>query len=215
MNANELIASLAAEGAKKPLPHPLVQAVKWFGWMMVYFVAAAWLVEVRSDLSEKWLQPHYLVELGIITLGAVLSLVAASFLSLPDVGQRAWIRFLPLLPFVVIAGILLQNSASGDGLTLAECLRSGEYECMIYIVVFSILPAIGMFTAISRAAPTHRYWAGAMAGLSASSFGYLSLRLVDPHDDATMMIVWHYIPMLCIVLCCMLAGKVFFRRALA
>jgi hypothetical protein len=70
-----------------------------------------------------------------------------------------------------------------------------------------------MFYTIQKAAPIKCCFAGAMAGLSAGSFGYVALRLIsDKSDDATSLLIWHFLPVVGVVLISMMFGKIFLGK---
>lgn len=214
MDTEAFISKLAAGGAHKPMPHPLAVAGKWLLALLVYFVAVTAFSGLRTDIAVKLGQPLYLVELTGMLATAMTAAVAASFLALPDVGQRPWIRFVPFLPLMMLAGWLLHGMAAGNAMPLIECIKMQRYQCIFLLMLFSILPGIFMFITIQRAAPTRCCWAGSMAGLSVASFGYILLRLVSDSDDPTQLIVWHFIPVMLVTMIGMISGKLFLGRTL-
>jgi len=213
MDTEALIARFAAEGAKKPLPHPLAIAGKWLALLAVYFVVMTLVTGFRSDIATKWAQPFYLMELAGMLATAITAAIAASFLALPDVGGRSWLKFVPLIPIMIYGILLMESIASGNAMPLIECIQMQRYDCLLTIIFFSIAPAIFMFITIQHAAPTRCCWAGSMAGLSASSLGYVLLRLVDTDDNPSELIIWHLIPVMLVTMVGMVAGKLYFRNS--
>lgn len=213
MDTEALIARFAAEGAKKPLPHPLAIAGKWLALLAVYFVIVTLVTGFRPDLATKWTQAFYLLELvGMLATG-ITAAIAASFLALPDVGGRPWVKFVPLIPIMMLGLLLMESIASGNAMPLIECIQMQRYDCLARIALFSLVPAAVMFVAIQRAAPTRCCWAGSMAGLSTASFGYVLLRLVDTADDPSALVIWHLIPVMLVTMVGMVAGKFYFRNS--
>lgn len=210
--SNEFINKLTKEGLKKPFPRPQIVAMKWLVLMAIYFAVLVSFSGFRPDILEKLGQSLYLVELFSMLLTAIIAAYAASFLALPDSNQKSWIRFLPFIPLAFLTGILVRGIYTSDALSLTECLKLGYYQCIIHIVFYSILPGIMMFYTIQKAAPVKCCWAGSMAGLSVASFGYIALRLISKSDDPTSLLVWHFLPVLMIVMIGMMLGKLFLGR---
>lgn len=213
MDTDAFISQLAAGGAHKPMPRPLAVAGKWLGLLAVYFVVVTFFSGFRPDIAVKWTQPLYLMELTGMFATAVTAAIAASFLALPDIGQRPWIRFVPFVPLIILAGWLLHGITAGNAMPLIECIKMQRYQCIWLLMLFSILPGIFMFVTIQKAAPTRCCWAGSMAGLSVSSFGYILLRLISVSDDPTLLLVWHFIPVMLVTIIGMVAGKFYLRRS--
>lgn len=213
MDTEALIARFAAEGAKKPLPHPLAVAGKWLVLLAVYFGIVTLVTGFRPDIATKWTQPLYLMELTGMLATAIAAAIAASFLALPDVGQRPWLKFVPLIPIMILGALLMQSIASGNAMPLIECIKMQRYDCLVRITLFSVVPAAFMFITIQRAAPTRCCWAGSMAGLSTASFGYVLLRIVDTADDPSALVIWHLIPVMLVTMIGMVVGKFYFRNS--
>jgi hypothetical protein len=213
MDTENLIQRLATAGPRKPLAHPVITAGKWLLAVSMYVIVIAVFSDVRPDLGMKRHQPMFVMELVGMLATSVTAALAASWLALPDVGQRPWIRYLPFLPLLLLAVMLLEEMGPADAIPLIECVKLQRYDCIIRIVLFSLLPAAWLFGTIQRAAPTRCCWAGSMAALSVASFGYILLRLVDPNDDPSQLIVWHFLPVLIVTMIGMAVGRVYFRRS--
>lgn len=210
--SNEFINKLTKEGLKKPFPRPHIVAIKWLVLMTIYFAVLVSFSGFRPDILEKFNQSLYLIELFSMLLTAIVAAYAASFLALPDSNQKSWIRFLPFVPLAFLTGILVRGIYTSEALSLTECLKLGYYQCILHIMLYSILPAVMMFYTIQKAAPIKCCWAGSMAGLSVASFGYVALRLISKSDDPTLLLVWHFLPVLMIVMIGMILGKIFLGR---
>ncbi|MDE3017362.1 MAG: DUF1109 family protein, partial [Pseudomonadota bacterium] len=142
MDTNAFISQLAAKGAQKPMQRPLLVAGKWLLLLAAYFAVVTMFTGFRPDIAAKWQQPLYLIELAAMLTTAITAAVAASFLALPDVGQRPWIRFVPFVPLMFLGGLLLQNMANGNAMPLIECIRLQKYQCILLLILFSLLPGI-------------------------------------------------------------------------
>lgn len=210
--SNEFINKLTQEGLKPVFPNPQIIAIRWLILIICYFALLISFSGFRPDILEKISQPLYLFEFGFMLLTGVLATYAASFLALPDSNQKSWIRFIPFIPLAFLIGILVGGIFSKNFITLTECLRSGHYECFIHVILYSILPTMMMFYTIHKAAPINYCWAGSMAGLSSASFGYIALRLVEKSDEPSMLLVWHFFPVVVVVMIGMMIGKIYLSR---
>ena len=213
MKTEDFIAMLAKEGAKKPLPTPSKSTFKWLLIITFYFGGLVVFHDFRADISKKLSEPIYITEIITMLATAILAAWSASWLSLPDTHPKSWVRFLPLLPLLLLVGILFYCILTANSLSLSECLKLGRYDRIIRIIAYSLFPGIVIFHTIQKGAPVRCSWAGTMAGLSVSSFGYILLRLVDQSDDPTQLLIWHFFPVLLVTIIGTTLGKVYLGRA--
>ena len=214
MNNRDFIDKLTDEGPKKPWPSSHKVVAKWLALMAVYFAVLVAISGFRSDIALKMANPLYLVELLLMLLTTVAAAYGASFLALPDDNQKPWIRFAPLIPLVFLLGIICYGLCCSEAMPLIECLKSGRYDCIMHVTLYSIVPIVAIFYTVQKAAPIKCCWAGAMAGLSAASFGYIALRLIsDKSDDPTSLMIWHFLPVVAVVIISTMFGKVIFSRS--
>ncbi|PIR38818.1 MAG: hypothetical protein COV35_05465 [Alphaproteobacteria bacterium CG11_big_fil_rev_8_21_14_0_20_39_49] len=212
MRTEDFIATLAKEGARKPFPRPSKVMLGWLLAVTAYFGLLIAFYGFRPDMAEKLTQPVYLLEVIGMAITAIMVAWAASWLALPDTNQKSWVRFLPFIPLAFLMGMLVYGMFTNSELTLAECLKLGRYDCIVGIVLYSLLPGGLMFYTIQKAAPARCCWAGTMAGLSVASFGYILLRLIGISDDPTQLLVWHFLPVFMIMAIGMMIGKVYLGR---
>ncbi|PJB73582.1 MAG: hypothetical protein CO093_00365 [Alphaproteobacteria bacterium CG_4_9_14_3_um_filter_47_13] len=66
MNTEQLIDKLVAEGAQKPLPHPMKQAMFWLAGTMVWLAALSGYNGFRADMADKLADPFYVAELALL-----------------------------------------------------------------------------------------------------------------------------------------------------
>ncbi|WP_027389468.1 NrsF family protein [Chrysiogenes arsenatis] len=200
MRTDDLIAQLAAAGARPPLPSPAKTITYWVGGLGLYFLVLIFWHGARPDLAEKLQQTLFWGELTIMLAITTSALWVAGWLALPDGVDSRWKRLLPLLPLILLAGTLLYATTAPDALSLSECLRNHHFDCLARVLLYAILPALWMTVAIRRGAPTKPRWAGAMIGLAATSGGYILLRITEASDDPTQLIVWHFFPVILLTL---------------
>lgn len=207
MDTHDFIHALAQEGPKKPFPRPLKLLLAWLAVTLAYFIIQIVIFGLRDDVVVKLNQPIFIIEQSTMLITALLAAWAACILALPDSNQKPWIRFIPLIPLGFLITILIHGMMTTSMLTLTECLELGRYDCVIQIMLYSLIPAIIMFYTLSKGAPIRCCWAGAMAGLSAASLGYVLLRFIDISDDPTQLLVWHFVPVIIVTFMGFMLGK--------
>jgi len=212
MTVEDMISDLAKEGAKKSFPSPLKVLVAWAALLLFYISGIFLYFSIRPDFVATLKSMSFGVQLGAAVLMVVSAAVSASYLALPDSNQKPWVRFLPLLPFMLLilmlAGALVVLGAAG----LVGCLDVQQVACAKAVFMFSILPSAVMVYTIQRAAPLHYFWAASMAGLSGSGIGYVLLLLIEPHENPAHLLIWHFLPVLLTTIVVMSLGKLVLGR---
>jgi hypothetical protein len=64
---------------------------------------------------------------------------------------------------------------------------------------------------MKKGATTNYDFSGFMLGLSAVSFSYLTLRLIEPNDVISHIILWHYVPMMVAIIVAVFVGRIFLK----
>ena len=207
MNTDQLIDNLVAEGAQKPLPHPMKQALFWIIGTLVYLAAFSVYKGFRVDIAVKFAEPLYIAELVFMSLTAISAAWAALCLSRPDCYQMPWIKYVPFDFLVLWAAVAFLGSESLNGAHIFHTVALCQFDCPWNIFLFSLPPGIALFFLIRKGAPIQLYWAGSMATLSVTAFGYLSMRLVEMNDNPAHLLVWHALPVMVMSIAGILAGK--------
>ncbi|MEZ5690300.1 MAG: NrsF family protein [Rickettsiales bacterium] len=213
MDTDSLIDKLSVEKLEPPLPDPIIMASKWIFVTITYFAFITVFFGLRSDIAIKIRESDYIFDVSVMFIAATSAMIAASFLALPDSGQKGWVRFIPLIPTLIIAFFLIKGVTHENSMSMMDCLKKKEYECMASILIFSSIMGVFIFAAIRKAAPTLCCWAGSMAALSIASFSYIMLRLIDIHDDPMVLMIWHFIPVFIVTVAGMFLGKIFLKRS--
>lgn len=208
MNTDQLIDKLVAEGAQKPLPHPMKQAMFWLAGTLVWLAALSGYNGFRADFAEKLADPFYGLELILLFGMAFSAALAALCLSRPDGHQMPWIKYVPF-GFIVPWAVAAFAGASGEISFASIChsMTLGQFDCPWHILLFSAPPGIAMFLIVRRGAPIQCCWAGSMATWSVTAFGYLCMRLIEQNDNPPHLIVWHALPIVLMCIIGMMAGK--------
>jgi hypothetical protein len=207
MNTDQLIDKLVAEGAQKPLPHPMKQALFWLLGTLVYLAAFSFYMGFRADIAAKFAEPLYIAELVLMSLTAISAGWAALCLSRPDCCQMPWIKYVPFDFLVLWAAVAFLGAENLNGTTILHTATLCQFDCPWHIFLFSLGPGIALFFLVRKGAPVQPYWAGTMATLSVTAFGYLCMRLVEMNDNPAHLLVWHALPVMIMSIAGMLAGK--------
>lgn len=211
MDTQKLIDSLVSEGARKPLPHPYRQTLYWLVGMALWLAAFSIYMGFRSDIFTKSTELLYILEAGNVFLIAISSGLAGFCLSRPDGYQMPRIRYIPFF-FLILWGAVA--FAGADHISFANILYAAihcDFHCVLNIFTFSIAPGIAIFLIIRKGAALQPGLAGSMAVLSATAFGYLFMRLVEPNDDPLHLMFSHAIPIAIMCVAGIMAGKYMLR----
>lgn len=207
MNTDQLIDKLVAEGAQKPLPHPMKQALFWLLGTLIYLAAFCLFIGFRADIAGKFSEPLYIAELVFMSLTALSAAWAAVCLSRPDCFQMPWIKYVPFDFLVLWAAVAFLVFKNLNGSQIVHTAMLCQFDCPLNILLFSLPPGIAMFLLIRKGAPVQFYWAGSMATLSVTAFAYVCMRLVEMNDSPAHLLVWHALPVMIMSIAGMLAGK--------
>ena len=193
-STESLIASLAElMEPVTPSSQPLVLFIKWLSGSLAYMLIMLLCFGLRGDLPQHLHAPLFLAETGLLACLVVTSGVSAIVLSFPDLYQRRWLAFTPVLPLLLFL-VTLYIEWLRDSPPSPEPPHG--MECLLCISMFSLLPAAVLMLLLRRQASTHYYLAGAIALLAATSIGCLTLRLSEKTDSIAHLVKWHYLPMI-------------------
>jgi len=208
MKTEHLIQLLTDEGPKKPMLHPMIQTLIWLLVMFFYILFFAGYTGLRPDFAEKLFNANYFTELLLLIGIGASSAWAAFCLARPDGHQMPRLKlisFVFILLWLVIAFSGYANHINGQDLMHSMSLK--QYDCPAHIALFSLPPGIALFMFIRTGNTTQYYWAGAMATLSVTSFGYLLMRIIEANDNPGHLIIWHALPIITISLLGIMMGK--------
>lgn len=207
MNTDQLIDKMVAEGAQRPLPHPVKQVMFWLLGTLIYLTAFCLFMGFRGDIGLKFAEPLYIVELVFMSLAALSAASAAVCLSRPDCCQMPWIKYVPFVFLSLWAAVAFLGFKNLSGSEIVHMAALCQFDCTWHILLFSLPPGIALFLLIRKGAPLQLCWAGIMAALSVTAFAYAGMRLVEMNDNPAHLLVWHALPVMIISIVGMLAGK--------
>jgi len=208
MKTEDLIQQLVNEGPQKPMPHPMRQTMVWLLGMLVYLILITMYIGFRPDINQKLGEISYTFEFILLLGLGITSALSAFCLSRPDGHQMPWLKFVPfgfLLVWIITAFSGMSEQINLEN--LAHSMALNHFDCPSYIAIFSIPPGMALFFLVRMGVTTQCYWAGSMATLSVTSFGYLLMRLIEPNDNPAHLIVWHALPIMLICMLGMIIGR--------
>jgi hypothetical protein len=211
MNLDNLIDDLSKAPPQRPKVKPAALFFGWFVASAIYLALILCLFGVRSDISAKIGANLFTYE--ILSLLAVIVGVAVSsiILSYPDLCQKKWLVYLPMLPLAAFLYIMyISYNSEVDKVGYISSHGAG-LECFACICLFSIGPAFLMLRYLRKQATTHPRLTSGLAVLSSTAFGALVFRFCEKTDSITHLITAHYLPLLGFAIAGVLLGKKLLR----
>lgn len=208
-NIEQLIAGLSKDAQTvKPAPRPVLLGLKWLTVAAVYLVVSLAFSGVRPDLSLEFHKPWFIAEIVLLAGIFVSTALSSAVLAYPDLHQQRRTALAPVWMFALFA-LVMFFSWLADSPPSPPPVHS--FECTLSILLFSLLPSVGIFYAVRQFASTHLRLSGIVAVLFAFSTGALWLRLHEQTDSITHLIEWHYLPMIAVAAVGWLLGKILLK----
>ena len=211
VDTDSFIRTLAAEGARKPMPRLSRQVVLWAAMTLVWLAAMLWHDGLRPDLTQKLREPAYAFELVLLALLGLSAALAALALSRPDENQLPWARFAPLGLMAAWAVTAWLDMGPATPPALTRAMNERHFDCVACIAIFSLPPGLFLFLLVRHGAPIRSAWAGGMAAGAVTAFAYLLMRLQESNDNPFHLLIWHALPVLALGLAGLVAGHLFLR----
>ena len=208
-STEKIIESLAQDAAiVKPAPHPFALSAKWLAGIVAYLALTLVYSGLRHDLMVQFQSTLFDAELLLLTAVIVSACLSAALLAFPDLHQKQFIVWTPVLMLALFALVMTFSWINN---THPTHLSGHSVECLIFISFLTLLPAAWIFYSIRKLASTHPYQAGSIALLAAFSIGALSLRLSEPTNSIEHVLQWHYLPMIAAGLIGIGLGKIWLK----
>lgn len=205
MNTDKLIENLS--GDLQPVvvtPCPYKIFTKSIGLALLYIILVLAIVGVRDDIVVNLASPLFMAEIFVLAVTISSGLLAAFFLSFPDICQKKSVLFYPVISFLLFVAIMTVGYINDVSVNV---VAEKNIVCTLDIVMFSFIPAIMIFRTIRKQASTYCCTAGFITLLTASSIGAIILRFSEKIDSITHIIDWHYLPLVGFGMVGMLLGK--------
>lgn len=200
---DRLIDELAENAKPVECLHCVAHYVLRLGTVLVLFALAVgiWL-GLRDDLMLQWLRPAYAVEILLLGALALATLIAMVQLAWPDANsQTAMLKMPYILTGLLITLMLLQillpvSDPIAAGMVIPSDAEDHHFFCTLWIAALTAIPSFLLFAMLRRGATTQPGKAGAYAMLAAAAVGCIIVRLSEPHDGITHLLLFHYLPTL-------------------
>ena len=192
----DLIVALAADARPvSRLPPMGARVRRWLAATTAATVAGVGVIGARGDLPARIREAAFAGEAALMLSTGVLAAAAAFALSVPGAERTRYQRLLPLAAVVGWTGMVAGRLAREGASWAAVAAEPWHLACGAQILALSLLPAIGAFFMIRRAAPLQLGWTAFVASLAALAFAAVGVQLVCPIDPASHTVVSHAVPM--------------------
>jgi len=208
VETEDLIKKLSKENKKVKCLSP--KSILWKIILVFSLIIIALLMTIsRSDLNDIVTMPMMLAELLFALATGLLSAVAASWLSTPDVKQQKWVVWLPFIPFSLLCILVIHNII----MIPMELLNSGDdsIHCITITYSLALIPAIALIILLKLNANTHSTLFSVMSVMSVAAFSYFCSRLICYKDNIEHLLIWHYIPVLLLAIVAAIIGSKLLR----
>ena len=190
-DTEQLIRQLAGRANPvRPLARPYARAGVWLALSVFYIALVLLIMPARRDLSSKFYEHLFVIEL-LAALATGIAAAVAAFATVVPGYSRRWVM-LPLLPLMIWLGSL------GPG-CIQELNRFGIRSlplshnpwCFPFIALLGATPAVAISVMLRRGAPLTPHLTAALGGLAAAGLGNVGVRIIHPEDVSVMLLVWH------------------------
>jgi len=207
MRTDDLIRSLAADLRRvQPLRAVEQRTVLWVAFSLLSVFLGTLARGTRPDLASKLRDPVHLVESALLLATFALAARSAFQLSVPGAERSARGRILSIAGFLLWGAVI----ASDASVPLPPSLDGAS--CIPTILGLALVPGLTVLLLLRKAAPLRPGWTAGVALLSATSLAVLASGLVCARDDRLHLLLWHFAPVVLVVVIGSALGRGFLRR---
>ena len=195
VETEQLIRELSDQAAPVKPVLPRQWALRLLSVLLVYGGAMLWSMGLRPDWLVQLTRPLFAAEI-LLLVGLLLSAAITSVLMMyPDAyQQRGLLRVPYLLSFLLLALLSYQGLLPLDPRMQMPTPQSHTVECALFIAMAAVLPAALILMLLKKGATLAPVRAGALAVITSTTLSALALRLSEPIDTISHLLIWHYIP---------------------
>jgi hypothetical protein len=198
MRTDDLIAAIAADGARRPAS----LAIRLGGGLAAGGLVAGALflaqLGVRPDIADALQTWRFVAKLAILLVSLASALWASAQLARPDADLRKVLAAL-IVPVAVLGlAVAWELAASPAETWWPRAVGTNSKLCLTAITLLAIAPLAALLTALRAGAPRSPALAGAMAGLLAGSVGGV-LYALHCFDDSPLFVALWYVPPIALV----------------
>jgi hypothetical protein len=211
IETKDLIQKLASEArATKPLRKPSYWILQFIFFALFYYVVSQVFLGFRSDIAEKFSQPFFVIEIFLMLLLLLSLLVSTALMLYPDNYQKAYFVKIPEVVLLLLIGFFVVEFFFQSEAELVVA-STHNIECSICVALLAIIPAFYFFYILRKGASLDKSRAGAISIAAASLIGCISLRLGEPQDLISHLLIWHYFLVIIFSFIGAALGRVFFK----
>lgn len=199
------IQTLAKNGTKKPLPHFLILLAGFFGLSSLYFCAIS--IGIFSYNKVCFIEYFFTIDSLLMLVTGLFALVTTCKLMYPDRCLSKIEKISPFIPLGILFIYFINLTLSYDMDILTSCLLMNDTMCFVKLFAISVLPVIIGTYVLSKGFVTQSKLAGVNLILAFASFGYIILRLFEIPINPLQMFIWHFIPVILLLLFGLMFGK--------
>lgn len=202
----DLIETLAQAPAARSLTDARIRLVL-LGAVVAAVALFLALAGLRPDAPVAYLRPLVATKTALAALLFLTLLAQLPRLARPEGwGElRPWAFWLAPAIGAILWGATFVLRAPAD--RFAEVTPAAVAECMGFITLISILPALAILRLLSRAAVAHPTRAGALAGLTAAAGSATGYSLFCTQDNPLFYVFWYGLAMGLVAGVSALAGR--------
>jgi hypothetical protein len=164
----------------------------------------------RADLTQDLASPWYLLDVAAFILTGVVGATLALRAAIPGrEPQPAETGFLIVL--VSASPLLLVHQPFNWTVPVGTFVDAG-LPCALGTFAFAAIPWLALLWAVKRGAPLSAGFDGALIGTAAFLSSFAMMRVNCPMDEATHLLVWHFLPALAGVALSAWVGSLLFKR---
>ena len=213
MTTEDLIVHLAqSAGPVQPLAPPLRRLCGWAAAATVATVVGAAVIGVRPDSGAMAREISFVVLAAVTIATALVAAATALVLSVPGAERSATQRWAPVGVASLWAVMLTFSLLSGDSAAERMLAFPVHVGCVLQIAGLAVLPGLGLFAMLRRAAPLRHSWSGGIATLAAVALAAAGTQFICPIDDPAHLLVGHFVPVVMFAMSGAWLGRRAFRR---
>ena len=190
MNTESLIATLTADAAARPrrsLGRDWSLAI--VGGALAAVAMMTVTIHPRPDFALVDHDPRFLFKFVVSLALAVPAAWLVWRAARPQATPR--LASLMIAPALLILACAVELYLMPSSTWLPRAIGSNAIYCATCVPIFSIAPMVGLFYALSRAAPANARLAGLVAGLCAGGIGAAAYAAHCTDDSPLFVAVWY------------------------
>lgn len=180
---DQLTSDLRAVRPISPLRNTLL-------WTMVslIFVAIALMMMPQRPVSQMLEQPMAVISGLWFLVNSVFLAFTANIIGMPGRTNQRLVLSISFAIYLLLIGVLL-----GAAITLRSPMALSGSDCVMAVVVLSIIPLAFFFNIVRKLAPTSPWLMGLLLGLSTCAMGAFGIGFSCANEDPLHLLIFHFI----------------------